>query len=250
MTTETAPTVAATTTFQPLCFLLSTVRSFFFFFFWTRNAGPRSGSRQRHHSTAVRITVIISATMTKLNEFCEEKRQKWLAKLSSNYCACHPHPLGTQRDFHVSALCVEYTSPLPFDDTIRRHRRYQATIDATTRRHPGHHRRHRSHHHRRCLTDSYSRQDHPFPAQDQLSWPTFLQPLYRAHFLADLSWRQDEFAVWPSVHQRWSSCRCHSHSLHCCHHPTRSRPIHNSVDELRRRDLHCLQNSPNPLSAL
>ena len=41
-------------------------------------------------------------------------------------------------------------------------------------------------------------------------------------------------AVWPSIHQRWSSCRCHSHSLHCCHHPSRSRRIHNSVDELRR----------------
>ena len=39
-------------------------------------------------------------------------------------------------------------------------------------------------------------------------------------------------AVWPSIDQRWSSCRCHS--LHCCHHPSRSRRIHNTVDELRR----------------
>ena len=35
-------------------------------------------------------------------------------------------------------------------------------------------------------------------------------------------------AVWPSIDQRWSSCRCHSHSLHCCHHPSPSRRIHNS----------------------
>ena len=34
----------------------------------TRNAGPRSGSRQRHHSTAVRITVTISATVTAVQE--------------------------------------------------------------------------------------------------------------------------------------------------------------------------------------
>ena len=33
-------------------------------FFWTRNEGPRTGSRQRQHSTAVRITVIIYTIMT------------------------------------------------------------------------------------------------------------------------------------------------------------------------------------------
>ena len=31
---------------------------------WTRNEGPRTGSRQRQHSTAVRITVIVYAIMT------------------------------------------------------------------------------------------------------------------------------------------------------------------------------------------
>ena len=33
------------------------------FFFWTRNAGPRTGSRQRQHSTAVKITVMICTIM-------------------------------------------------------------------------------------------------------------------------------------------------------------------------------------------
>ena len=41
-------------------------------FFWTRNEGPRMGSCQRQHSTAVRITVIIYTTMTKLTEDCEK----------------------------------------------------------------------------------------------------------------------------------------------------------------------------------
>ena len=83
-----------------------------------------------------------------------------------------------------------------------------------------------------CPTDSYSRQDHLSPAQDQLSWPSFLQPLCRAHFLADLPWRQDDIARSP-IHEEltsstWgSSCsafprslainRCHRRSLHCCH---------------------------------
>ena len=115
-----------------------------------------------------------------------------------------------------------HSTPSTLPGHHRRHRRYQATIDAidatrptidaieaidaTTRRHPGHHRRHRSQPpHRRCLTDSYSRQDHPSPAQDQLSWPAFLQPLYRAHFLADLTWRQDEFAT-SSIHEELSCC--------------------------------------------
>ena len=45
------------------------------------------------------------------------------------------------------------------------------------------------------------------------------------------SMRNSPVAVLPSVHQRWSSCRCHSHSLHCCHHLSWSWRIHNSVDE-------------------
>ena len=55
-----------------------------------------------------------------------------------------------------------------------------------------------------CPTDSCSRQDHPSPSQDQ-SWPAFLQSLYRAHFLADLSWRQDDLARSP-IHEELS-CR-------------------------------------------
>ena len=34
------------------------------FFFWTRNGGPRTGSRQKQHSTAVRKTVIRYTIMT------------------------------------------------------------------------------------------------------------------------------------------------------------------------------------------
>ena len=54
-----------------------------------------------------------------------------------------------------------------------------------------------------CPTDSYPRQDLPSPAQDQLSWPSFLQPLYRAHFLADLPWRQEDPA--RSLPSTWGS---------------------------------------------
>ena len=103
-----------------------------------RNEGPRTGSRQRYHSSAVGIAVIMYTTMTKLNEDFE-KRHKQLAKLSSKInesklsqskgqsvqrksklLLC---PLGTQRDFHVSALCVEDPSP-PLTPSI----------DATNRR--------------------------------------------------------------------------------------------------------------------
>ena len=89
-------------------------------FSWTRNKGARTGSRQRHHSTAVRITVIIYTTMTKLNEDREkgdtsrwptveqDKRSKLsqsngptpltscilFRQRASYYCACHPHRWG------------------------------------------------------------------------------------------------------------------------------------------------------------
>ena len=38
--------------------------------------GPRAGSRQRQHSTAVIITVIIYTAMTKLNKTVKERHQQ------------------------------------------------------------------------------------------------------------------------------------------------------------------------------
>ena len=129
-------------------------------FFWTRNGGPRTGSRQRKHSTAVRITVTICTTVTKLIEDCEKETQTagktikqdsqqtvtererdtgtkpllsckvFRRKANLPLCAS-PSLLETQRDFHVSALCVEDPSPPstpPFDATNRRRHRC----------HPGH----------------------------------------------------------------------------------------------------------------
>ena len=118
--------------------------------------GPRAGSRQRQHSTAVTITVIIYTIMIKLNKLRKEDTSSWpdcqardaatdtneengtrtnplfswkLFRLKASYlCACQTHPLGTQRDFHVSALCVEDPSPPPSASIID-------AVDATHRRH-------------------------------------------------------------------------------------------------------------------
>ena len=99
-------------------------------FFWTQNEGPRAGSRQRHHSFAVRITVIIYTAWTKLNEDREkgdisswptvvQDTKQWTnatdilhsVQTKSKLILCVSSSLGTQRDFHVSALCVEDPSP-------------------------------------------------------------------------------------------------------------------------------------------
>ena len=136
-------------------------------FFWTRNEGPRTGSRQRHHSSAVRITVIIFTTMTKLNEDREKGdtsswptvEQDKRSKLSQSngqtpltscilfrprascYCACHPHHWG-HRGTSTSVPSVSKTpvhhrrqpSTPSIDATIRSHFRRQPpkpSIDAT-----------------------------------------------------------------------------------------------------------------------
>ena len=135
-------------------------------FFWTRTEGPPTGSRQRQHSAAARITVIKYTTMTKLNEDCEKETQAvgqtveqdtqqtvtkrerdtgtkatvilHTVQTKSKLPLCvSPSLLGTQKDFHVSALCVEDPSPplTPTVDAI--HRRHPSTppFDATIRRH-------------------------------------------------------------------------------------------------------------------
>ena len=131
-------------------------------FFWTRNEGPQTGSRQKHN----RITVIIYITMTKLNEDREKgdtsswpNRRARLTKQTvtkqwtnatdilqsvqtkSKLLLCvSSSPLGTQRDFHVNALCVEDPSPpsTPSIDAIRRRHHSKPlstpTIEAIHRR--------------------------------------------------------------------------------------------------------------------
>ena len=116
-------------------------------FFWTRNEGPRTGSRQKHHSSAVRITVMIFHYHDDPNcraryavnfhkNGSETQGQKPLTSCTlfrqraSYHCACHPH----QKDFHVSALCVENPSPPstpPIDATIRSHQPKPTTDNFT-----------------------------------------------------------------------------------------------------------------------
>ena len=138
---------------------------------WTRNEGPRTWSRQRQHSSAVRITVIIYTIVTNLDEDCEKETQAagetvkqdtqqtvtkrerdtgtkatdilQTVQTKSKLPLCmSPSLLGTQRDFHVSALCVEDRSPpsAPTIDAIHRRRHSKPpstpTIEAIHRRHP------------------------------------------------------------------------------------------------------------------
>ena len=113
----------------------TTVRLSLFLFFWTRNEGPRTGSRQKHHSSAVRITVIIYTTMTKLFEDCEKETQaagriscKLFRRRASYHCACQPHHWG-HRGTSTSVPSVSKDPSTidanhrshPFVATIRRH---------------------------------------------------------------------------------------------------------------------------------
>ena len=114
----------------------------FFSFFWTRNEkAPQAGSRQRQHSTAVRITVTKYPTMTKLNEDREKgDTSSWssvkqeeanchkamdktqltsciLFKQRTSYCcACRPHHWGHRGTSTSVPLCRR-----PQSTTIRRH---------------------------------------------------------------------------------------------------------------------------------
>ena len=122
-----------------LIFLSPLISLLIFISFGRGMKGPRAGSRQRQHSTAVRMTVIIYTIMTKqetqqLTQTRDRHRNKSAVFLQtvqteSKLPLCVSSSLlGTQRDFHVSALCVEDPSPPPSAPTI------DAT-DATHRRH-------------------------------------------------------------------------------------------------------------------
>ena len=127
--------------------------------------GPRAGSRQRQHSTAVRITVTIYSTMTKLNRTVKERHQaagKTVKQEKQNQTNTRERHKGktavllqsvqteSKLPLCVSNLTTGDTEGLPrqcplcrrpqlppsmpsteaIDATIRRHQSHQATIDA------------------------------------------------------------------------------------------------------------------------
>ena len=89
--------------------------------------GPGRGHVKRHHSSAVRITVIIYTTMTKLTEDCEKGDTSSWPKLSSKIRSkLSQNESETQGQKPLNRLPRQ--CPLC--------RRPQSTIDANRRRHP------------------------------------------------------------------------------------------------------------------
>ena len=77
----------------------------------------------RHHSTALGRTVTIFAVVTTDRRHKQRKQLVGCCQSKKNklHLCVPPSPLGTQRDFHVSALCIDDPShhSKPFDATTK-----------------------------------------------------------------------------------------------------------------------------------
>ena len=139
-------------------------------FFWTLNEGPRTGSRQRHHSTATgsmttdRKQIVVCCLSNKLEKCHSNHHQDnhWETQVDCNLSnKRHSNCRKTSTKATESLLPVQKKNrPKPVRASVTTQDTEKASTSAPSLCHPHHHRRHRSHRSQRSKPIVATQQHH------------------------------------------------------------------------------------------